>query len=181
MEPAKGVTELLEGYQIYHTKSANPAPLYLAGAQYNKFYSDLLQQFITKHHLSDSVYFLGIQTNLDKWMNNALAIVISSPNEAFGRCMAEAMMNDCLVIGHNTGGTKEQFDNGLQMHHEEIGLRYMTKEELASHLYQVEQKSPEQYCSMREKAFITANTLYSNENNAEQIYQFYEDIIAHKK
>lgn len=181
IEPAKGVTELLEGYQIYHSKSANPAPLYLAGAQYNQSYSDFLHLFIEKHHLSKSVSFLGIQTDLDILMSNALAIVISSLNEAFGRCMAEAMMNDCLVIGHNTGGTKEQFDNGLQMHHEEIGLRYMTAEELASHLYHVEHTSPEQYCSMREKAFITANTLYSNENNAEQIYRFYEDIIAHKK
>ena len=180
IEPAKGVTELLEGYQIYHSKTTTPVPLYLAGAQYNKNYSDLLLQFIAKHHLSDSVSFLGIQTNLDKWMSNALAIVISSPNEAFGRCMAEAMMNDCLVIGHNTGGTMEQFDNGVQMHHEEIGLRYMTAEELADLLYNVEQTSPEHYCNMREKAFVTANTLYSNENNAEQIYQFYEDILSHK-
>ena len=35
IEPAKGVSELLEGYQIYHSKTTKPVPLYLAGAQYN--------------------------------------------------------------------------------------------------------------------------------------------------
>lgn len=45
-------------------------------------------------------------------MNRATALIVPSPFEAFGLITAEAMFNKCLVIGKDTAGTKEQFDNG---------------------------------------------------------------------
>lgn len=41
-----------------------------------------------------------------------MALIVPSPFEAFGLITAEAMFNKCLVIGRDTAGTKEQFDNG---------------------------------------------------------------------
>lgn len=57
-------------------------------------------------------------------MAEASAIIISSQSEGFGRVMAEAMYNGCLVDGKNAAGIKEQFDNGLQFCDQEIGIRY---------------------------------------------------------
>ena len=45
------------------------------------------------------------------------------------------MYNHCLVIGRNTAGTKEQFDNGLDQTGEEIGLRFDSDLELKTLMY----------------------------------------------
>ena len=45
-------------------------------------------------------------------MSKALALFVPSSFEGFGFITVEAMFCGCLVIGRNTGGTKEQFDNG---------------------------------------------------------------------
>ena len=63
-------------------------------------------------------------------MRQAKAIIIPSHNEGFGRCMPEAMFNGCLCIGHDTGGTKEQMDNGTEATGEDIALRYQTEDQL---------------------------------------------------
>lgn len=57
-------------------------------------------------------------------MSKAQALIVASRFEGFGFITTEAMWNDCLVIGKNIAGTKEQFDNGVAETGHEIGLRF---------------------------------------------------------
>ncbi len=72
-------------------------------------------------------------------MNRATALIVPSPFEAFGLITAEAMFNKCLVIGKDTAGTKEQFDNGQRKYNKEIALRFTNEQQLTTHLTDIEQ------------------------------------------
>ena len=87
------------------------------------------------------------------------------------------MLQGCLAIGRNTDGTKEQFDNGLDMTGEEIGLRYDTNEELSRLLKEVTVNPISYYQPYKERAFRVVNQLYTEENNIQQIYSFYKEIL----
>lgn len=109
-------------------------------------------------------------------MQEATAIVIPSRFEAFGRCMAEAMFNGCLVIGKNTGGTKEQMDNGFSIEGKEIALRYETTESLSRLLAEITSNT-NAYRDYTLRAFHTVNQLYSTEANIQQVLDFYKNIL----
>ena len=180
IEPAKGVMPLLEAYLLYSRQASKPLPLQLAGHLNDGIYAKDLQHFIATNGLQELVSFLGDRNDITDLMRKARAIIIPSLHEGFGRCMPEAMMQGCLAIGHNTSGTKEQFDNGLELTGEEIGLRYNTCEELASLLLETGTCPPEKYQPYRERAFQVVNKLYTQENNVQKIKQFYQDILANE-
>ena len=111
-------------------------------------------------------------------MTQARAIVIPSRHEGFGFCMPEAMLNGCLVIANNVGGTKEQLDNGLELEGQEIALRYETVEDLTRLLLEVSSHSKEDYIPYIERAYHTVNSLYSLKRHAAEVYSFYQEILT---
>ena len=176
IEPAKGVSELLESYAHYIRLVKEPLPLYLAGAATQSQFMAELNQFIEKYHISNLVTFLGDRKDIELLMQEATAIVIPSRFEAFGRCMAEAMFNGCLVIGKNTGGTKEQMENGINLEGKEIALRYETTEDLTQLLAEITSNIKD-YRDYTLRAFHTVNQLYSSEANTQQVFDFYNYIL----
>ncbi|MDE6634760.1 MAG: glycosyl transferase family 1, partial [Bacteroidaceae bacterium] len=92
-----------------------------------------------------------------------------------GRCLPEAMFNGTPVIGRNTGGTREQMDNGVRRTGREIALRYTTTEELVQCLVQAAQGFGAEE-EMRKSAFEVVNMLYSDEAYVDNVFRFYEDI-----
>ena len=177
LEPAKGADTLLEAYLLYVQNTAEPLPLYLAGRATSTAFMEMLRCFVAEHGLQKLVSFLGERRDMTSLMRDARAIIIPSLHEGFGRCMPEAMLQGCLVIGRNTDGTKEQFDNGQELTGEEIGLRYDTNEDLAKLLGEITEHSIEHYQPYKERAFHVVNQLYTQESNIQQIYSFYEEIL----
>ena len=88
------------------------------------------------------------------------------------------MLNHCLVIGRNTAGTKEQFDNGLRITNEEIGIRFNDTHNLQSVLEDIDSISDNQYQHITNLAYRVASQSYSAESNAESIYKFYTECLA---
>ena len=110
-------------------------------------------------------------------MNRAMALIVPSPFEAFGLITAEAMFNKCLVIGRDTAGTKEQFDNGQKKQNQEIALRFTNEQQLTTHLISMEQNGPSYYNKTTQQAYDSVSTLYSIENNAKQIKLLYTTVL----
>ena len=105
IEPAKGIMELLEGYLLSRTNT----PLYIAGGISDPNYYSTIKSYIQEKHIENRITFLGQRSDIALLMQKAKALIVPSRFEAFGRSMAEAMFNNCLVIGLNTGGTQEQY------------------------------------------------------------------------
>ena len=177
IEPAKGVYELLQAYAAYTLQTQHILPLYIAGAVCNNDYMAQLQNLIKEQHIGNLVHFLGERKDIDNLEQHATAVIIPSISEGFGRVMPEAMYNKTLVIAHNTAGTKEQLDNGVQLTGNEIALRYNTQEELTQHLTYVSSYPQEKYLPIIEPAYTTVSRLYTADQNAQQIMLFYKDIL----
>ena len=109
-------------------------------------------------------------------MSNAKALIVASRCEAFGFITAEAMFCGCPVIGHNTGGTKIQFDNGLKLKGKEIGFRYQTEEELEQCMNDLTNNRAK-ISPMLVDAQDSVVQLYSIENNVNIVFQYYQDIM----
>ena len=178
IEPAKGVEQLVEAYVEYARNMKVHFPLLLAGEETNPTYSATLRKSISESGImAEAITFLGVRKDIDQLMRRAQAIIVPSRFEAFGRCMPEAMFNGCLAIGRNTGGTREQFDNGLELQGQEIGLRYETTAELTQCLIDVTKNGLSYYDEMIRRGFDTVNKLYSNEANINNVYNLYLDIL----
>lgn len=194
IEKAKGVKQLLEAYAKFISENPEGYALKLAGEMRESCYLAELQDYILKQGLTDKVQFLGPRKDVSTLMRDAEAVIVTSEFEGFGRCLPEAMLNRTLTIGRNNSGTKEQFDNGLSMTGNEIGLRYSTTSELVSRLIEVynwnkgedgreRSKNMRSYgdyyrfSDMIDRAQIVVANLYSPEKYVQRVVSFYERIL----
>ena len=128
LEEAKGIEEAIEAFILFAGEFSDYQFL-IAASGYPE-YTARIKEKVNKTGLSTRIQFLGYRTDVNELMSQATALILSSRFEGFGFVTTEAMYNGCLVIGKNTAGTKEQFDNGLEYCGREIGLRYSTKQDL---------------------------------------------------
>ncbi len=178
VEYNKGVLPMLEAYALYTRQTSRPLPLYIVGHYNDDAYFRQCQQIILRHHLQDLVCFKGKMHDVSACYREATALIVPSFIEGFGLVVAEAMSAECLVIGHNTTGIKEQFDNGLAFTGEPIGLCYDTPDQLANHLLSVSDAPAGAYAPMLLRARQTVTHLYSTQLCADSIMDFYHHIIG---
>jgi len=85
--------------------------LLIAGDGEPSYKSNLLK-LVTKNGTEKYVKFLGYTKIIGPLFDRALAVVVASKIEGFGRVTVEAMMRSTLVIGRNTSGTRELLSDG---------------------------------------------------------------------
>ena len=173
----KGIFFLLNSYKNYRQKGGT-FKLIFAGNCSSKT-KQKIDRLIKKAGIHNYIIFKGaLATNqIYDLMNRAMALIVPSPFEAFGLITAEAMFNKCLVIGRDTAGTKEQFDNGQKKQNQEIALRFTNEQQLTTHLISMEQNGPSYYNKTTQQAYDSVSTLYSIENNAKQIKLLYTTVL----
>lgn len=173
VEKGKGVLDAIKAFHLF-CKERNDHRLLIAGKYWetSPFFKKC-QKYINQNGLTDKVDFLGERTDVYTLMAQAKALLVPSLFEGFGFITVEAMLNHCIVIGRNTGGTKEQFDNGLAQTGHEIGLRFHTVEEMASHM---QTAIIENLQEMRKYAYETVIKNYSQQIHARKIEAFYSQI-----
>lgn len=179
LKEAKGLDFLLEAY-IEYVKRGGSYKLLVAGEGGPQNYKAKCLSMIHEAVIDKKVDFLGFRSDVYSLMSHATALIVPSRCEGFGFITAEAMYNNCLVVGRNTGGTKEQFDNGLCLQGEDIGLRFLTQDELTNHLQSIERNGLSHYSEMLNRAFDTVNKLYTNEVNLSSLLSFYKKVLDNK-
>ena len=104
-----------------------------------------------------------------------MALIVASKFEGFGRMTAEAAFRGCMVIGHNTGGTKEilskiggySYDNGIA--------------DLIDKMNKVAELDESKYVCQAKMAQEKAVNIFSNEQSAKKIFEFYKQIMIKNK
>lgn len=177
LEQTKGLADLVEAYNLYTQRVDHPLPLKVAGETVDPAYEQQVRQRLEQYGLTSRVEFLGKVNDMDSLYKNALATIIPSYFEGFGRCMPEAMAHGSIVIGRNTGGTQEQFDNGLAQENAEIGLRFTALPELADCLMRVHTMSEGDRRQLVEHARHCVSALYTTDTYVNNILNFYQDIL----
>ena len=175
LEDAKGWKDALKAY----LKISNDYPdieLYFAGT-YNKSEIEYVQKKLIPDKIHKKIKFLGFRDDCYQLMQKARALLVPSQSEGFGFITVEGMYNGCIVIGRNVAGTKEQFDNGLNIHNSEIALRFNSQEEFVNQIKNVLDKPKINYKKMIENAQQTVIKLYTIEKKAEEVLALYKSII----
>lgn len=179
VEQAKGLMQVVEALSLYTQQAGGGgATLKVAGEVVDVAYFRQIQAFLEEHGLRDKVEFLGNRQDVDSLMQEALAVIVASSSEAFGRCLPEAMLNHCITIGRDAGGTKEQYDNGLSLCGREIGLRYQTASELAARMQEVAAAPSGSFLQMKEDALAAVQRLYGTQLCVDKVYAFYQQILS---
>ncbi len=177
IEESKGLYDTLAAFKEVSAKYPD-YQYYVAGRIQKYQYYEKCNAFVVGNHLEDKVIFLGERNDVYELMAHATALLVPSRCEGFGFITVEAMLNDCLVIGRNTGGTKEQLDNGVMWTSNEIGLRYETKEELISRLLSAIECD---FSDMRNYAYKLVIENYSQRANVKALEGYYRKILSRFK
>ena len=175
----KGIGLLIDGYIRYIKKYGGSYGLQIAGRVPDPKSQELVNSLkaeLERSGISDKVHWLGEIKDLSGYMQKTAATIVPSYFEGFGRVMAEACFNGSLVVGYDSAGTKEQFDNGIEITGNEIGLRFNDAEELGRQLIKVEcHEIP--VGLFVERAQETSKRLYTIETNVEHVIGFYKSIL----
>lgn len=177
VEPAKGTLDLVRVFVTFHSMHPDYR-LVIAGAIGDRKYYVKCTEIVENTGLKDYVDFLGNRTDVYSLMTNASMLVVPSRFEGFGFITAEAMLNFCPVVGRNTGGTKEQFDRGLEYFNEEIGLRFNNDTEMLERMCQVVETDLTPMCH---KAREMVTTFYTSEYCVNQIEEYYRFVLENSK
>lgn len=170
----KGVHVIFDQFASVHQQYPDVelwlACRYSTGSEYYKSCIDIAVQ----NGFSGKVKFLGFCTDVASLMSNAVAIIVPSRFEAFGFITVEAMHNNCLVIGRNTAGTKEQFDKGLEETGAEIGLRFENDEELPMLM---KRTLDGDFQEMRCRAKSLVDSSYTIDKHNNRLYFLYANLL----
>lgn len=177
LERTKGLLDLIDAYHTYTQRVESPLPLHIAGEAIDPVYEQEVKQRVQYYDLTDRVAFLGNVTDMDTLYAHALATIIPSYSEGFGRCMPEAMAHGSIAIGRDSGGTREQLNNGLALANTEIGLRFSTIPELTDCLTRVHTLSDTDRQRLTDNAYRCVSALYSIDTYVNTVLDFYQNII----
>lgn len=108
----KGHKDALLACEKLLQSGCNNFVLYIAGNG-DEFYITYLKDLISKTGLINNVRFIGFQNDMKMLRESIDVELVCSVAEAFGRVTIEAMLSDVLVIGADTGGTKELIQDGI--------------------------------------------------------------------
>jgi len=176
----KGVEDMLCAYAGLDKGLRSKNKLTIAGSAEILSYLEYLKRLAKDLDIGDDVVWLGERSDAAYLMSKAKAVIVPSYHEAFGRIVVEAMNNGCLVIGRDNDGIKEQFDNGLLLTSEEIGLRFNTVDELTELLIQVATNGIKKYLSMIKRSQTVVESLYTVDRYIENTELLYKEIINRK-
>lgn len=109
--PGKGQKDLLLALAALPEKTRNRFVCGMIGIVESQEYFDELMSIKDQYHL-DNVHFHGFQKDTKAFFEKADILCVCSKKEAFGRIIVEGMLSGSLVIGTNSGGTKEIIDDG---------------------------------------------------------------------
>lgn len=172
----KGVEDLLKAYSMLPAQLRKAHGLKIAGTAVDDAYGSYLRSLGDDLGISDTLEWLGERDDVADLMLRARLLVVPSHHEAFGRIVVEAMANGCPVIGRDSDGVKEQFDNGLNLTGDEIGVRFSSVEQLSGILREELGKDAGESLPMLKRARTAVESLYSVEGYVDKVIEYYQDI-----
>ena len=169
LEETKGIRQLLIAF--FDFAEFNTDYELLIAGNGSDFFTKEMIDLVNNSRYADNIHFLGFRKDVHELLSKATALIVPSKHEGFGFITVEAMFNGCLVVGNNSGGTKEILES------ENLGILYSGHDELVSSLKEISSLGIENYYSTIKKAQIIAEKLYSQEQNVNKIHDFYINIL----
>lgn len=132
-----------------------------------------LKELTDRNGLSQIVNFRGYSNTPEQFYKNADIVFMVSKAEAFGRVTVEAMLSGAFVIGSDSGATTELIKNGVNGFLYQPGSEKSLCEAIVTAITH-QQETRE----MARKAQEKARSVFTAENNAQQVYEVYQEILG---
>lgn len=163
----KGIAEIVDEF-IKFQKNYSEFELQIAGE-----ITESSRSLVDKFKNEACVKFLGWKNKdeLGLLMSNALALIVNSKYDGFGRMTAESIFNGCFVIGLNSGGTKEIFEKTGG------GWAYNDYDEFQECLQSLVKMDDISYVEKIRNAQQIANDIFSVESNGVGVLEVYHKIL----
>lgn len=175
LEDSKGIKSLIDVFMTF-CKFNTDYKLLIAGDG-SKEYKKSLDQFVSKSIYRDRIVFLGFRKDRYDLMSKATALIVPSRCEGFGFITVEGIVNGCLVIGRNSGGTREILYNAVG---DDYGFLFDDEKELLDIMLDVSMADAKKYYNKIRSAQQYASR-YSCANNSFMVYKYYQSILANIK
>jgi glycosyltransferase involved in cell wall biosynthesis len=172
ISPEKGFDQIFRVFASFLKTHPNYRLMLLGNG--DPAYMKQLAGLAASLNLEKAVEFKGYQHNVSDYMAKARALLVASPSEGFGRMTAEAAFAGCLVIGHNTAGTKEIMDIIG-------GYPYLTDNEMEQAMNCVVHLSESDYYAKAMDAQQKAVLHFSEEQYVEKVLSLYESILLKRQ
>lgn len=175
----KGIRDIIDAWLMFlnNRRPATNLKLKIAGGHIAEI--EKWKRYIrSQSSVPTNIEFLGMRDDVGELMSHSIALLVASYSEAFGRVTAEGMFNGTIVIGRDTAGTKEQFDNGVRKTGKEIAFRFNTTETLKNSLIKVANLDSGEYKEFVHRAQSVVSDLYSTEVSVSKVIDFYKRVIV---
>lgn len=167
----KGCDDAIEVFSKFYINHSDYRLVILGDG--DKQYIENLKNKAKALGCDSAIDWLGYKSDVMPYMKRATCLMVASHFEGFGRMTAEACFAGCIVVGRNSGGTKEILK-------ETGGYLFENNEGFLKALIDVVSLSKDEY---KEKALFAqkkAKELYSIEGNVEKTYNFYQKILSNQ-
>lgn len=170
VHPTKGCDDLFDAYLDYCKKGGN-FELWIAGAFNDRYNEQLMSKVNPEIIEKGKIKFLGFRTDRLDLMSKAQATIVPSQKEGFGFITVEAIMNGCIVIGRNTGGTKmimEEVKGGT--------IPFMSTEEMTKAMIEISNNGVLSYKELVLESQEIAKQKYSMEQCGYNVYSILQNL-----
>lgn len=169
LSKTKGVEFAIKAYSLSSLKNSGYR-LRIIG-RCNDIYMEKLKSIAIERGVFDYIDFMGSTDDVKGHMKRATAFLMCSKNEGMGRVTVESMFYGCLVLGRNSGGTKEIVQNGV------TGYLFNNLEECASLMRRV--VNSDNSIIIRQ-AQDYACTNFSKEDYGKKIFAIYSRVLRYE-
>lgn len=145
--------------------------LWIAGGNATPEYQAKIRKLIDSKKSSPRIKLLGYRSDVVDLMKKATALIVASRFEGLGRMTVEATFSGCLVIGRDSGGTKEVLELTKG------GFLFQSDDQLADLMEYVAKLDKESYSSLiiaSQKIVIDG---FSNEIYCENLLKKYDEVV----
>lgn len=170
--PGKGQLFFFRGVYAALKNIRLPIHCYWAGKVENMEYFKEICQYIEKNNMTNIVNYIGEIDNIKNLLSQMDISCICSKCEGFGRVTVESMLGGCIVLGADTGATKEIIQD------KETGILYTgdSEQDFIDKLSELVNNFSE-YQKIALKGQQYASTRFSIKNNTENILKVYQQLV----
>ena len=163
---------VVKAVKILIEKGYNNISLQLVGDG-DVFYRAKIKKYIEDNKLSEYITLHPFTPNLKEYREKADIAVVSSLYEGLGRVTIESMLSDLVVIGADSGATKELIKDNYN------GFKYnpYSSEELADRIEYVI-KNKEKILEVIKNAKLFALKMFSTDEGIKKLEQLYLNVLS---
>ena len=168
----KGQIDLVRAIGLLSDSDKEKCEVHFVGLKKDKQYYDELKQLINSNGIGQYVFFDGYISNAYETLADYNCLCVCSTMEAFGRTTIEGMLNGCIVLGADTGGTAELIQDMIN------GITYKCgdAESLAQKISFCI-NNPEIVNSIADNGYIFARSNFQINQTYSRILEIYEQCV----